>query len=252
MHRKFQKPKKNQCDTCTAYKNDKNKTPEKDAWQQKHISDKDYTRVIKEKKKQEARANEDVVNAAFDLEAVLLAPHRLCSTFYYSRRLQKHNLTVTEIDNMNTYAFLWTEDQAANGNCEVSTCVQLFLREKRKEGAKRVNLISDRCPGQNQNWMFFIMLSDMLNELEFDMIELIYVVPGHSQNENDTAHSVIKKHTRDMTIYTTAQWESTIPQAFKTNKCVMTVLTFKDIIDYKNLTFFPSYRQVLDDKCFRR
>ena len=49
---KFQKPKKDQCDTCTAYKNDKNKTPEKDASQQKHISDKDYARVIKEEKKQ--------------------------------------------------------------------------------------------------------------------------------------------------------------------------------------------------------
>ena len=110
--------------------------------------------------------------------------------------------------------------------------------------------ISDRCPGQNQNRMFLIMLSDMLNELEFDMIELTYLVPGHSQNENDTAHSVIEKHTRDMTIYTPAQWESTIPQAFKTNKCVMTVLTFTDVIDYKNPEFFPLYRQVLNDKVF--
>ena len=196
--------------------------------QQKHVSDKDYIRMIKEEKKQEARANEDVVTAAFDLKTVLLAPHGPCSTFYYSRRLQNHNLTVTEIDNMNTYAYLWTEDQAAKGSCDVSTCVQLFPREKRKEGAKRMNLISDRYPGQNHNRMFFIMLFDTFNELVFDMIELTYLVPGHSQNENDTTHSVIEKHTRDMTIYTTAQWESTIPQ---TNKCVVTVLTFKDIID---------------------
>ena len=120
----------------------------------------------------------------------------------------------------------------------------------RKEKGRCKACESDQCPGQNQNRMFFIMLSDMLNELEFDMIELTYLVPGHSENENDTAHSGIEKHTRDMTIYTPAQWESTIPQAFKTNKCVITVLTFKDIIDYKNLAFFPLYHQVLDDKCF--
>ena len=105
FHLKFQKSKKDQCDTSTAYKNDKNKTPEKDASQQKQISDKDYARVIKEEKKQEARTNEDVVTAAFDFEAILFAPHGPCSTFYYSRWLQDYNLTVTEIDNMNTYVY---------------------------------------------------------------------------------------------------------------------------------------------------
>ena len=52
-----------------------------------------------------------------------------------------------------------------------------------------MNLFSDLCPGQNQNRMFFIMLSDMLNELYLDVIELTYLVPGHFQNENDIAHS---------------------------------------------------------------
>ena len=62
----------------------------------------DYTRLIKEQKKQEARANEKVVTA--DLESVLLAPHWPCSSFYYSQRLQ--NLTVTEIDSTNAYAYI--------------------------------------------------------------------------------------------------------------------------------------------------
>ncbi len=247
---KFQKPKKDLCDKCTSYKNDPEKNDEKDEAHQKHISDKDYTRLLKDEKKNEARSKDDVVTAAFDLESVLLAPHGQCSSFYYSRRLKNHNLTVTEIDNMCTYAYLWTEDQGAKGSCEVSTCIELFLKEKRKNGVEEVNLFSDRCGGQNQNRMVFIMLSSILNEMKFKMIELTFLVPGHSQNENDTAHSVIEKYTKDKTIYTPAQWESTIPQAFKKNDCFMTVLTFKDVIDYKNPAFFPSYRKVLDDKCY--
>ena len=82
--------------------------------------------------------------------------------------------------------------------------------------------------------MFFIMFSDMLNKLKFDVIEFTFLVPGHSQNENDIAHSVIEKHIRDMTIYTPAQWEVGSTQAFQRNKCIMTVLTHKDIINYKN------------------
>ena len=93
----------------------------------------------------------------------------------------------------------------------MATRVQVFLREKRTDGAERVNLISDRCLGQNQNRMFLIMLSDMLNEFKFDVIEFTFLVPGHSQNENDAAHSVKEKYTRDMTIYTPAHWEVAIP-----------------------------------------
>ena len=94
------------------------------------------------------------------------------------------------------------------------------------------------------------MLSEMMIEFEFDSIELTFFVPGHSQNENDTAHSVIERYTRNLTIYIPAQWDVLIPQAFQSNECAMTVLTYKDIIDFKYPEFYPSYRSVLADKCY--
>ena len=61
-----------------------------------------------------------------------------------------------------------------------------------------------------------IMLLIALSALKLKKIELTFLVPDHSKNENDTAHSVIESHYWFRFIYTPSQWESTIQQAFKT------------------------------------
>ena len=104
-----------------------------------------------------------------------------------------------------------------------------FLEIKRAEGKQRINLFSDRCGGQNQNRMVFIMLSNAVTDLKLKKIELTFLVPGHFQNENDTAHSVIESHYRNRFVYTPNQ---------------------NDIIDFKNVDYFPQYSTVLADKCF--
>ena len=217
--------------------------------QEKHIADKNFSRILKLAKKDAANSNEDVVTATFDLEQVLLSPFRPTGAFYYSCRLQNHNLTVTEIDTMKTYAFLWNEHEAEKGSCEVATCIYKFLEAKSREGKKIIYLFSDRCGGQNQNRMVFLMLSHALNKLNFKSIELIFLVPGHSQNENDTAHSTIESHYRNRIIYTTPQWETTIQQAFVKNDCILETLCFDDIINFKSDECFPCYAKVLADKC---
>ena len=168
--------------------------------------------------------------------------------FYYSRRLKNHNLTVTEINNMNTYSFLWNENEAEKASCEVATSVLKFLEIKRAKGKQCINLLSDRCDwSQNQNRMVFIMLSNAITDLKLKKTELTFLVPGHSQNETDTAHSVIESHYRNRFVYKPNQWESTIQQAFK-SKCVVTVLFHNDIIDFKNVAYFPQHLIVLADK----
>ena len=119
------------------------KTDEAITKHDKHILDKDITRQIKREKKEEANENKDVTTAAFDLEQVLLSPYGPTGAFYYSRRLQNHNLTVTEINTMKTYAYLWNEHEVAKGSCEVATCVLKFLKAKKEEGAMIVYLFCD-------------------------------------------------------------------------------------------------------------
>eukprot|EP00111_Clytia_hemisphaerica_P014703 TCONS_00043339-protein len=96
--------------------------------------------------------------------------------------------------------------------------------------------------------MVFIMLSYALSVYDIDSITLTFLVSGHSQNENDNAHSVIERMVSKKTIYTPAEWEAVIQCAFKTNRCVFTVLEHGDIIDFKKERAFPEFRSVLQDK----
>ena len=67
---------------------------------------------------------------------------------------------------MNTYSFMWNENEAEKASCEVATSMQKFLEIKRAEGKQCINLFSDRCGGQNQNRMVFIMLSNAVTDLK--------------------------------------------------------------------------------------
>ena len=245
---KFHKPKKDNCSTCTAYKNKPVKTQEDEEKQKKHMKDKDLARSLKEERKTEATNDISTTCAAFDLQQVLLSPYGQTSDFYYSRRLKNHNLTITEIDSMTTYCYLWHESEGNKGACEIGTGVFRFLKEKKREGSERIYLFSDACGGQGRNRFVFIMLSYAMRLFGFQLIDLTFLVSGHSQNENDNAHSVIEGHTRNLTIYTPSQWETHIENSFMKNECIMDVITHDMIINLKCKEFFRDYAMVLNDK----
>ena len=234
---KFLKPKKDQCNKCETYKNSE-KSPQIEEVQQKHLSDKNFVREHKEDHKTRAVATANCVTAAFDLEQVLLSPYGPTGAYYYSRRLKNHNLTFTEIDNMKTSALRVHSTEKHKGSCEIGTGIAKFL-----------DLYSDKCGGQNLNRMVFVALAHAVKVYKLDFVELTYLVVGHSQNENDTAHSTIEGNYRNKTILTTDQWESTIRNAFKKNDVNVETLQFDDIIDFKSMKAFPQYAEVLKDKC---
>ena len=67
--------------------------------------------------------------------------------------------------------------------------------------------------------MILCMLNEALHNFKFDSITLNFLVSGHSQNENDNAHSTIESGCHNRTIYTTNKLEILIQMAFK-KKCV--------------------------------
>ena len=72
------------CNLCTSYKNLNEVTEEREKAHKKHMDGKIFTRVLKEKQKEEARENKTVVTAAFDLQQVLLSQYGPTNAFYYS------------------------------------------------------------------------------------------------------------------------------------------------------------------------
>ena len=133
------------------------------------------------------------------------------------------------------------------GSCEIASCLYKYLEIKKSEGYKVVNLFADRCGGQNCNQMILCMLNEVLHNFKFDSITLNFLVSGHSQNENDNAHSTIESGCRNRTIYTTNQLEILIQMAFKKNVCKVIRVFHEDIINYKSFVAFPQYLSVLKD-----
>ena len=93
------------CDTCTTFE----KTPAnlrtsdiREA-QEKHISDKELARMIKEGVKYLATKVKQTLGVAFDLEKLHLCPQGPTPVFYYLRRLKNHNLTMTDTNIMETF-----------------------------------------------------------------------------------------------------------------------------------------------------
>ena len=247
---KFMKPKKDECNTCTAFNTKIEVTDAEAAEQQQHLADKEYTRIFREDKKSEASLDEKMVTSAFDLEQVLLAPFGATGAFYYSRLLKNHNLTAAAINNMKTHCFIWNEHEANIGSCEIATSLYKFFEAKAEEGAKVVYLFCDCCGGQNRNRFLILMLLEALKQFNFDSIELMYLVAGHSQNENDNSLPVIEQYTCAQHIFTTNGWEAAIQNSFKKNSCSTTVLMYDDIIKLKSSQVFPEFSHVYQDKCF--
>ena len=128
---KFHKPKKDMCDTCGGFKN-LQKTGDVDGnardGHELHRASIIYTRNLKEIMKQAAIADPNsVTTAAFDLQKVLLTPYGKTSSFYYSMRMKNHNFTVTKINSMDSFCYIWSEDQGYKGACEIATALYFFL-----------------------------------------------------------------------------------------------------------------------------
>ena len=144
---KFNRPQKDACDTCTSYKNlsQEQKTDAIEREQAEHLAEKDKARNFKMPMKEKSTSHCDIVSAAFDVQKVMLLPHRETSSFYYTRRLRVTNFTITKLNSMDIFCFLWHEGEAKKGSCEVASCLFQFLKKLHLDGIKEVHLFSDRC-----------------------------------------------------------------------------------------------------------
>ena len=80
---------------------------------------------------------------------------------------------------MKTFAFLWNENEALKGSCEIATAVSEFSLVKSNDSAKIIYLFCDRCGGQNKNRMINVMLPSSLVEFDLGKIELFYALGTH-------------------------------------------------------------------------
>ena len=208
----FHKRMKDRCDVCAAYENGCF-TEAEDEDYKKHIQMKEESRQLKHEVKAAVKINSCLAAAVFDLEEVLPTPSSVESCLYYKRKLNTYNLTVYDYRNGQGYCNVWAETTAMRGSNEIASCVYRYLERISKEGVKKVTLFSDSCGGQNRNKNFLTMLWYALSKFEFEEIEHIFFVSGHSQNEGDSMHSVTERSSSHVSVYTPTQWAQTMRTA---------------------------------------
>ena len=201
----FHKRMKDRCDVCATYENGCF-TEAEDEDYKKHIQMKEESRQLKHEVKAAVKINPCLAAAVFDLEEVLPTSSSVESCLYYKRKLNMYNLTVYDYRNGQGYFNVWAETTAMRGSNGIASCVYRYLERISKEGVKKVTLFSDSCGGQNRNKNFLTTLWYALSKFEFEEIEHIFFVSGHSQNNGDSMHSVIERSSRHVSVYTPTQW----------------------------------------------
>ena len=111
----------------------------------------------------------------------------------------------------------------------------MHLKENITESEVRhVAYFSDNCPGLNKNWFVYhtLSLSTMIIE-NLDEVELVFLEKGHTQNANDTMHSLIENAKKGKELYHPCQYETLLQFASPNKPYHVTVMTRDDFFDYK-------------------
>lgn len=212
----FFTPKKDQCETCVAYSN--SDTEQKKSMVEKyetHIMEKDLSRLKKEADKTNNENKKEVV-AVYDLQAVLPVPKGEVSTFYYISKVNVLNFTIYDIKTNEVSCCVWHEGEGKRGSNEIASCVLRYLYNLKDDIDKLdVILYSDNCGGQQKNrFLISMYLYAVTNYDHLNSITHKYLITRHSQNEGDSAHSLIeraiKRSLKSGPIYVPDQYVSVI------------------------------------------
>uniref|UniRef100_A0A6P7GHP5 Uncharacterized protein LOC114338962 n=1 Tax=Diabrotica virgifera virgifera TaxID=50390 RepID=A0A6P7GHP5_DIAVI len=246
----FHKPKKDQCDQCTAYEHIDRNGPSfavEDEKYQRHIKEKELSR--KEKLNDRMNINNENKVVIYDLEAVLQCPRGETSAFYYKSKLNSYNLTLTVLNSKddkhaydNVHCYFWTECDAKRGAIEIGSCVWKYLINisSDNEEAKKVIFYSDNCCGQNKNKFVSTLYMYAVSNLNIKSITHKFLIRGHTQNEADSVHSLIekevKKNLKSGPIYTPDEYIALIKNAKKTRPAIVVhELSFDSFVNLKEL-----------------
>lgn len=134
------------------------------------------------------------------------------------------------------HCYIWHESIAGRGACEIASCVFDFMKDMCKLGKRKFIFYSDNCAAQNKNTFYVTMLWYALQKLSLKSIEHKYLENGHTQNENDSIHSSIESASKNISIYTTPQWASTVKLARPSHPYQVKEMSLSDFIDFKEVS----------------
>ena len=142
-----------------------------------------------------------------------------------------YNLKVTNLVTCEVTCFVWNQTSAKRGSNEIASCLKYFIENLSGE-IKQVYLFADNCIGQNKNQFITQMLS--IAAMERNMtINLIFPEKWHTQNVNNSAHAVIERAKKGVTIHHPSQCITLTETASLKNPYKNKLMTQNEFFNFK-------------------
>lgn len=252
MNLSFKKPKVDTCDTCDMLKVALNGASEEEKHDvelriQTHQTRAKFMYDMKKQCVTQAKEDDETVTLSFDLQKCLPTPHLTNGRAYYSRQLYTYNLTVfvTYRGQNEAQCFLWDETKGRRGSQEIGSCLFRFLKSligaENEISIRRIFMFSDRCSGQNHNFVLCMICSYVVEQLAAEGKEITithnFMISGHSHMEVDSVHSAIEraKKVNTMSIEIPRDWAVLISQIRRKIPIKVIELEFNDLLALKKL-----------------
>lgn len=245
------RPKKDQCDTCRAYK--LNHITEEDF--ETHRTKKDEAREEKSKDKM----NEEHVYTV-DLQSLLLCPKSNASSLYYRRKLSVHNLTMFDLKTKDGFCYLWNETEGELSANEFASILTHFVESQLplRNNATKIVIFSDGCNYQNRSAVMSNALLHVAAKHNIT-IESKYLEKGHTQMECDSMHATIERYLRHREINVPADYIDACKNARQSNPYKVIYLDHSFFKDFTKPLMFKSIRpgirkgdpKVTDIRCLK-
>ncbi|CAG4985226.1 unnamed protein product [Parnassius apollo] len=231
------KPKKDECELCTAYKSGNLQQSDYDH----HVAKKEEARDEKVKDKETEKHV-----FAMDQQAILLCPKSNVSSLYYKMKLKVHNFCMYNLKTKEAYCFLWNETEGGVNAEEFASIVAKLLNTEvcpfLQDDDRRIIIYSDGCTSQNRN---SVMANALLNVAMLNnvVIEQKFLEKGHTQMEVDSIHACIERKMKAKVINPPAEYLGVCKEA-RVNPKPYNVhyLTHEYFNSYSDLAFFKSIR----------
>lgn len=204
----FFKPKKDQCDRCSLFKNEDKPTIKAKADYETHR----YEHKMLKAERDADRKNIDpgTLIICYDMQSVFSLPKGFASSFYYKRKLSVFNLTGTvcfpNSKEKITYCAVWSEVHSGRSGNDIACALVKILTAIIKEhpNTEHIILWSDSCVPQNKNRINSTALLHFINKNQGNIKTITQKCsePGHSLiQEVDCVHGVIDRHLKGMEIH---------------------------------------------------
>lgn len=188
-------------------------------------------------KQDKEKCSDDYFVFTFDLQKALAFPKLTTSTAYYKRNLYVYNFGCHVFNTNKAFMYVWPETEGSRGSQEIAACLVNHITTHAK-GAKHIVTYSDCCTGQNRNIKLVLSLMKYLQkkETKTEIINMKFLVSGHSYLPNDSDFSFIEKRAKNTSnIFSPRDWYNIILECRKSNKYSLTEMNHEHFFSTKNL-----------------